>query len=220
MSQLLVPLYEHPADRPDAWEAVLRVPERLHGVILNPASGPGSSPDPAFVAVADRLRGAGVRVLGYADTDYARRPHAQVVDELLKYRDWYATDGIFLDQVSSGRDAHAHYRRLSVAARAAGAETLVFNHGVHPDPAYLDLAEVLVTFEGTWDTYLADGRPPEWTRAHPAHRFCHLVYAAPTDVAALAAGRGAGVHCAVPGDGEHPWGTLPHGLGLGAGVRR
>jgi hypothetical protein len=223
VTQLLVPLYEHPADRPEAWAALLCAPERLYGVILNPASGPGSSPDPAFAAVAERLRASGVRVLGYVDTDYARRPHAAVVGDLLRHRDWYGTDGTFFDQVSSGPDALAHYRRLAVAARETGAESLVLNHGVHPDPAYLALADVLVTFEGGWDTYLAQGQVPEWTRAHRADRFCHLVYAAPTDVSALAAIRGAAIHCAVPGGGAHPWGTLPHGLGVqgfGTGVRQ
>ncbi|GHH34425.1 spherulation-specific family 4 protein [Streptomyces candidus] len=212
MTQLLVPFYEHPAGRPGAWEALLGAAERLHGVILNPASGPGSAPDPAFAAVAGRLRASGVRVLGYVDTDYARRPHEAVTGDLVRHRDWYAADGAFFDQVSSGPDALAHYRRLAVAARAAGAATLVFNHGVHPDPGYLDAANVLVTFEGTWDTYRTAGPPPDWTARHPADRFCHLVYAAPADVGALAAGRGAAVHCAVPGDGAHPWGTLPYGL--------
>ncbi|MFF0743296.1 spherulation-specific family 4 protein [Streptomyces sp. NPDC004111] len=220
MTQLLVPLYEHPADRPEAWAAVLRAPERLYGVILNPASGPGTASDPAFAEVAGLLRAAGVRVLGYVDTDYARRPHAAVVADLLRHRDWYGTDGVFLDQVSSGPDALAHYRRLAVAARETGARSLVLNHGVHPDPAYLPLADVLVTFEGNWRSYQAQDPVPGWTRAHPADRFCHLVYEAPTDISALAAIRGAAVHCAVPGGGAHPWGTLPHGLGdQGPGAR-
>ncbi|MEU8890971.1 spherulation-specific family 4 protein [Streptomyces sp. NPDC048442] len=218
MRQLLVPFYEHPAERPDAWEALLRVPEQLYGVVLNPASGSGSSPDPAFAAVAERLRESGVRVLGYVDTDYARRPHADVVRDLLQYRDWYGTSGAFLDQVSSGADAFAHYRRLAVAARAAGSGSLVLNHGTHPDPAYLRLADVLVTFEGSWETYLAAPDAPAWTAGYPADRFCHLVYEAPADVdvAFLATRRGAAVHCAVPGGGEHPWGTLPQGLSAAA----
>jgi hypothetical protein len=212
VTRLLVPFYEHPADRPDDWEALLGAARRLHGVVLNPASGPGSAPDPAFAAVAGRLRASGVRVLGYVDTDYARRPHGRVAADLVRHRDWYGTDGAFLDQVSSGPGALAHYRRLAVAARSAGAASLVFNHGVHPDPGYLPLADVLVTFEGTWETYRSADPPPDWTARHPADRFCHLVHAAPADVDALAARRGAAVHCAVPGDGAHPWGTLPHGV--------
>ncbi|WP_037647896.1 spherulation-specific family 4 protein [Streptomyces flavidovirens] len=207
MKNLLVPFYEHPTERPDAWEAVIRAAPRLFGVVLNPDSGSGAAPDPAFAAVSSRLRAAGVRVLGYADTDYARRPHAAVVQDLLRHRDWYGADGAFLDQVTAGPDALPHYRRLAVAARAAGAATLVLNHGVHPHPGFLELADVLVTFEGTWDTYRRTVETPPWTAAYAPARFCHLVYAAPP-----AAAFTAGIGCAVPGQGPHPWGTLPHAL--------
>ncbi|MFD5621697.1 hypothetical protein ACFWJF_25070, partial [Streptomyces yangpuensis] len=39
---LLVPLYEHPADRPEAWERLIRSADRLHSVVLNPDSGAGA----------------------------------------------------------------------------------------------------------------------------------------------------------------------------------
>ncbi|WNO75019.1 spherulation-specific family 4 protein [Streptomyces sp. AM8-1-1] len=206
MKTLLVPYYEHPAEQPGAWDALVAAAPRLHGVVLNPASGPGEAPDAAFAAAALRLREAGVRVLGYADTDYARRPHAEVVRDLLRHRDWYGTDGAFLDQVSADPGALPHYRRLAVAARAAGSASLVLNHGVHPDPGYADLADLLVTFEGPWDSYRALD-VPAWTEGHPPDRFCHLVYGAPPGARASAA-----VHCVVPGTGAHPWGTLPYAL--------
>ncbi|MFC9814401.1 spherulation-specific family 4 protein [Streptomyces virginiae] len=215
---LLVPLYEHPADRPDAWERLIRCADRLHSVVLNPDSGPGAARDERFALVAERLREAGVPVLGYVDTDYGRRPHAAVVQDLLRHRDWYATDGAFLDQASADPELLPHYRRLTVAARAAGAHTLVLNHGAHPHPGYVELADLLVTFEGPWDAYREASAPPPWTADHPAQRFCHLVYAVPPgEIAARLAGelaeqRGAGVHCAVPGSGPHPWGTLPYAL--------
>ncbi|MGW0363157.1 spherulation-specific family 4 protein [Streptomyces sp. NPDC002990] len=216
---LLVPLYEHPADRPEAWERLIRAAGRLHSVVLNPDNGPGDAPDERFARVSTRLREAGVSVLGYADTDYGRRPHAAVVRDLLRHRDWYGADGAFLDQAASGPELLAHYGRLAIAARAAGARTLVLNHGVHPHPGYARLADLLVTFEGPWDAYRDPAaEPPPWTADHPAQRFCHLVYAVPPGAPAaelaerLAAERGAGVHCAVPGTGAHPWGTLPYFL--------
>ncbi|MFE6837264.1 spherulation-specific family 4 protein [Streptomyces sp. NPDC057705] len=211
---LLVPLYEHPADRPEAWERLIDSAGRLHSVVLNPDSGPGAAPDERFALVAERLREAGVPVLGYADTDYGRRPHAEVVQDLLRHRDWYATDGAFLDQASADPELLPHYGRLAVAARAAGARTLVLNHGVHPHPGYAELADLLVTFEGPWDAYRDAAAVPPWTADHPAQRFCHLVYAVPpgAPAAELAEERRAGVHCAVPGTGAHPWGTLPYAL--------
>ncbi|GLV97386.1 spherulation-specific family 4 protein [Streptomyces lavendulae] len=212
---LLVPLYEHPADRPEDWELLIRSAGRLHSVVLNPDSGPGRAPDEGFADVCARLRDAGVTVLGYVDTDYGRRPHGEVVRDLLRHRDWYATDGAFLDQAAAGPELLPHYGRLAVSARAAGARTLVLNHGVHPHPGYVGLADLLVTFEGPWDAYRdAAAAPPAWTAGHPARTFCHLVYAVPpgAPAAELAAVRRAGVHCAVPGTGAHPWGTLPNAL--------
>ncbi|MFE5797349.1 spherulation-specific family 4 protein [Streptomyces sp. NPDC056503] len=195
---LLVPFYEHPTDRPEGWAALVAAAPTLHGVVLNPANGAGEAPDPAFAEAAGRLRAAGVRILGYADTAYGRRPHAEVVADLLRHRDWYGADGAFLDQVATAPDALPHYRRLAVAARAAGAATLVLNHGAHPDEGYAELADLLVTFEGPWDTYRTLDLP-----AAPHH--CHLVYAAPPGFRPAT-----GIHCAVPGTGAHPWGTLPH----------
>ncbi|MGW7055793.1 spherulation-specific family 4 protein [Streptomyces sp. NPDC054887] len=208
MKNLLVPFYEHPAERPDAWESLLRAASRLYGVVLNPADGPGEAPDPAFAAVSARLRAAGVRVLGYTDTDYARRPHTAVVRDLLRHRDWYGADGAFLDQAASGPEALPHYRGLAAAARAAGSATVVLNHGVRPDPGYRRLADLLVTFEGTWETYREspEARSPA-AAPRSRERVCHLVYAAPPAAAFTAA-----VGCVVPGGAPHPWGTLPHAL--------
>ncbi|MFG2333732.1 spherulation-specific family 4 protein [Streptomyces sp. NPDC048604] len=200
MPTLLVPYYEHPAERPEAWAALVAAAPRLYGVVLNPESGPGRAADPAFADVAGRLRAAGVRVLGYTDADYGRRPHGEVVADLLRHRDWYGADGAFLDQVPTGPEAVAHFRRIAVAARAAGARTLVFNHGAQPHPSYAPLADLFVTFEGPWDSYRDLDLPS-------GDRHCHLVYAAPADARLTSA-----VQCAVPGGGAHPWGTLPHAL--------
>ncbi|WP_432025543.1 spherulation-specific family 4 protein [Streptomyces sp. 1222.5] len=213
MSTLLVPYYEHPAVRPADWAAVLAAAPRLYGVVLNPASGPGDRPDAAFAETAAGLRTAGVTVLGYVDTGYARRPHEDVVRDLARHRAWYGTEGAFLDQVSSGIGEFGHYERLATAARALGCPTLALNHGTRPHPGYAALAELLVTFEGPWSAYR---RTPAQVpaRAPGGALECHLVYGVPAgaDVAAAARERGARVHCAVPGDGAHPWGTLPHGL--------
>ena len=212
MTELLVPYYEHPSARPAEWAAIVAAAPRLYGVVLNPDSGPGDHPDPAFAEVAARLRGAGTRVLGYADTDYGRRPHADVVRDLVRHRDWYGTDGAFLDQVATGYEEFPYCQRLAMAAWDAGCTTLTLNHGTLPHPSYARIADVLVTFEGAWTSYRE--LPPHTWRGPTGVRLCHLVYGVPPDVdlADLAGARGASVHCAVPGMGDHPWGTLPHSL--------
>ncbi|MFF3610944.1 spherulation-specific family 4 protein [Streptomyces sp. NPDC002580] len=206
---LLVPYYEHPFVRPAEWDALLAAAPRLYAVVLNPASGPGDHLDRGFAAIAGRLRAAGVRVLGYADTDYGRRPVADVVVDLTRHRDWYGTDGAFLDQAAAVEGGLGYYRRLAAEARELGGGGLVLNHGTAPHPSYAGIADVLVTFEGTWTGYRRRP-PPPWTG--PGTNLCHLVHGVPAgvDAEALARERGAALYCAVPGSGDHPWGTLPH----------
>ncbi|MHB9862383.1 spherulation-specific family 4 protein [Streptomyces sp. YIM S03343] len=212
MTALLVPYYEHPSVRPVEWEALIGAAPRLYGVILNPASGPGERPDPAFAQVSARLRAAGVRVLGYADTDYGRRPVADVLRDLAYHRAWYSTDGFFLDQTATDPHRFPHYRRLASAARATGCTTLALNPGTPPHPLYATIADVLITFEGPWTTYHHLPGPPWY--GPPGPLTCHLIHSTPphTDPGSLSRTRGAALHCAVPGTGAHPWGTLPQGV--------
>ncbi|MDY0811706.1 spherulation-specific family 4 protein [Kitasatospora purpeofusca] len=221
--RLLVPLYVHPAVDPAAWQAVAAAdPGRIAAVVLNLADGPGD-PDHVFAEAAEELRRAGLPLLGYADTDYGRRPHAAVVQDVLTYRQRHGITGVYLDQVSTAPGALPHYRRLATAARAAGCATVVFGHGDHPDPGYAEvgLADLLVTFEGDWTAYQGLALPL-WTGRHAAARFCHLVYDVPVErsgeATALIAARRAGVGCAVPGTGDNPWRTLPHELTVGRPV--
>ncbi|MGW4868027.1 spherulation-specific family 4 protein [Streptomyces chartreusis] len=210
MSDLLIPYYEHPSVRRAEWDAIIAAAPRLHGVVLNPASGPGEAPDPAFAEVAARLASAAVRVLGYVDTDYGRRAHAEVVRDIARHRDWYRADGVFLDQVATSRAEFAYYQRLATAAWGADCGTLALNHGTEADPVYARIADLLVTFEGSYASYarlVGRHRQPA-----TGARLCHLVYGVPpgVDLTETARSYGASVHCAVPGRGRHPWGTLPH----------
>ncbi|MEU4211885.1 spherulation-specific family 4 protein [Streptomyces sp. NPDC026206] len=220
---LLVPLYAHPAVHPQEWAALPAAAPGLYAVVLNVADGPGGRPDADFRAAAGRLRGAGVRLLGYVDTGYGRRPARAVVADIHRHRRWYGVDGVFLDQAAADAALLPRYRRLVRTARVLGARTVVLNPGTHPDPGYASLPDLLVTFEGPWQEYRR-ARVPTWTADHPPGRFCHLVHGVPRghaeQVARIAGGRGAGVHCAAPGSGANPWRSahLP-GAGAAEGAR-
>ncbi|WP_328806214.1 spherulation-specific family 4 protein [Streptacidiphilus fuscans] len=197
-ARILVPAYFHPAVEPDAWAALRRAARRLTAVVLNPASGPGDAPDPAYTQVRAGLRET--RVLGYVDTDYGRRPHGEVVAEIERHRAWYDVDGVFLDQTLAGPDGVAYYARLGVAARSLGAGFVALNPGTRVHWAYHDLADLVVTFEGSWDTYRGlPGQDGDIAPFDP-DRDCHLVHAAPPD---------APVHgYATPGTLPNPWAVL------------
>ncbi|MQY12307.1 hypothetical protein SRB5_24400 [Streptomyces sp. RB5] len=209
---LLVPLYVHPAVDPGAWRRLVDAAPLLYGVVLNAADGPGDAPDAGYPAAVGSLRRAGVRVLGYVDLAYGGRTAAEVGRDVRRHREWYGAEGAFLDRATSGADRLPGARAAVRAARGEGARTVVLNPGVHPDPDYARAADVLVTFEGPWQTYTRLA-VPSWTRRHRAERFCHLVHGVPDGlrdlVARLARQRGAGVHWAVSATGVNPWQSAP-----------
>ncbi|MFL6055110.1 MAG: spherulation-specific family 4 protein [Actinoallomurus sp.] len=207
---VLVPAYFHPALFPSEW-ARLADP-RLATVVLNVHNGPGPARDPVFAAAVDRVLAAGGRVAGYIDTAYGARPAGDIDADARRYRAWYGVADVFLDQVAAGPEALQTYRRTCEELRSHGVGFIVGNHGVHPDPGYASVADVLVTFEGPWSAYMRL-RPPEWATRLPARRLCHLVYAIPPGTyewaLRLACRNNAGVVYVTDGDGANPWGRLP-----------
>lgn len=210
---VLLPLYAHPAVDPDAWRQAARAAGRVRGVVLNAADGPGDDLDPAFATAAGALRTAGVPVFGYVDLDYGERPDAEVAADLERHRAWFAVDGWFFDRAPSDKSALAQCRRTIRSARRTGARTVVLNPGVHPAPGYARVADLIVTFEGHWTSYVAPFDRPRWTARHPPERFCHLVYGVPRAMSEVAVrtahDRGAAVCCAVGGELPNPWSALP-----------
>lgn len=217
---LLIPLYVHPAEDPGAWHRLIRSAADTYGVVLNPANGPGERPDPAFAAAASALRAAGARLLGYVDTDYGIRDDAEIADEVRRHREWYAADGCFLDRVTATADGLSACRRLVRALRRQGAGTVVLNPGVHPAVGYARLADLTVTFEGHWSTYVSAFSRPAWTARQAPERLCHLVYGVPEALVPLAVRtaheRGAAVCGPVTGELPNPWSELSPAL---SGVR-
>ncbi|KDQ70546.1 spherulation-specific family 4 protein [Streptomyces halstedii] len=216
---LLVPLYVHPAEDPGAWHRLIAAARRTYAVVLNPASGPGTAPDPAYVSAAAALRSAGAHVLGYVDTDYGERPPSEVADEVAKHRDWYQADGCFLDRTPSGAAELPTCRRLVRRIRRSGVPLVALNPGVHPAPGYIRAADLVVTFEGHWSTYVSAFSRPEWAVRQPPDRFCHLVYGVPAALIPLAVRtareRGAAVSGPVTGELPNPWARLTPALGGG-----
>ncbi|WP_433504432.1 spherulation-specific family 4 protein [Pseudonocardia halophobica] len=212
-----VPAYFHP-DREAADWAGLTAAARAGAVgivVVNPASGVGTGADPAYRrACADLAEIPGVVVAGYVDTAYGARPAGEVVAEARAYAQRYGIRGVFADQVPSGRDHLPAYTALAADLRTAGLGPLLLNPGVRPDEGYLEIADVVVTFEGSWETYRAE-RPGE-PRAGRA-RTWHLVHGTPARM--IEATRSWMVHAGV----DHgyvtdrrlpnPWDGLPRTTG-------
>jgi hypothetical protein len=231
---LLVPAYAHPTVAPDLWRRVIAAAPLLRAVIVNPASGPGTEVDPSYLSVVERLHAAQVQLVSYVDTDYGRRPLRLIEADLAAYRDFYGIRDVFFDQVTAGEDALGHYTDTVSRARDAGARFVVLNPGVPPHPGYLDLANVVVSFEGSWQDYRSTGwsmlqrlvvhRPGAQHFGAPAAvpgRLCHLVYDLPRGPGAAeafgellrrAATAGVETVFASDGSGDNPWTTFPQRL--------
>ncbi|MGW6863678.1 spherulation-specific family 4 protein [Streptomyces sp. NPDC054901] len=213
---LLVPLYVHPAEDPGAWHRLITGASATYGVVINPGDGPGERPDPAFTAAAAALRTAGARLLGYVDTAYGERGPAEVVHEMIRHQKWYGAHGAFLDRVAATPRELPATRRLVRSLRRLGATPVVLNPGVHPVAGYVRLADLTVTFEGHWSTYVSAFTQPAWTARHAPERLCHLVYGVPEALVPLAVRtareRGAAVSGPVTGELPNPWKQLTPAL--------
>jgi hypothetical protein len=209
---LAVPAYFHPAVAASDWRWLAGMAHMLRFVIMNVHNGPGATLDTTYGPAVEELKAAGVRVIGYVDTNYGRVPPAEVARHVTTYRDRYGLEGAFLDQTSAGLDQLDHYAQCVLAARTAGARFVVLNPGTHPHPGYVDLANVTVTFEGTWTEYVTLS-VPEWVHRYPSSRFCHLVHSLPhagfEDGLHLAAERHVGSVFLTDRRGANPWDRMP-----------
>jgi hypothetical protein len=179
-------------------------------VVVNPDSGPGAREGRAYGEAVRTLQAAGVRVLGYVPTRYGTRPVADVVADVRRYRAWYGVDGIFFDEASADASLLPYYRVVSRQVRGDGGRLVVLNPGVPPASGYFDLADVVVTFEGTHAGYAtAMEATPDWLRRVRPERIAHLVYGASRAEALDAvAGSTAGYVYVTSGAMPNPWRNL------------
>lgn len=202
--KLAVPAYFHPARDAAAWALLATRAPGVGLVVVNPCSGVGEGVDPAYLPLC---AGPWRPVLaGYVDTAYATRPLREVVREIAAYRERYGIGAIFADRVPSDVAHVGYYRGLG---SLLGPDRLVLNPGTVPHAGYLEIADVVVTFE---DTGAAHARAQP---AAPAGRaaVCHLVHDAPSathrTVLARAARRGATYAFVTDRRLPSPWGGLP-----------
>ncbi|NSC23754.1 phage tail protein [Streptomyces albus subsp. chlorinus] len=226
-----VPGCAHPMLAPREWAELSRpglgalsgpgrAPGPLHWAVLDVADGPGTRSDPYCAPAAAALRSAGVAVLGRLDMRDGARAFGELVSEAHRYLDWYRVDGFYLAHCPGGADRLARVRRLTATLRALlGGERagghLVLAPGGPPHPEHVECGDQLVTYDGNWADYRWS-QAEEWTAAHPAERFCHLVHSLPRthldEALRIASWQGAGTVCFTDRTrtrGQNPWETLP-----------
>lgn len=175
--RIILPCYDpYPNEE---WEVIFDHAADVWAVILNVNSGVGSALDPGYVAMAQRLRAAGVKCLGYVSTRYGERPIGEVQREIGLWFAWYQVEGIFADEQSSFPSKLPYYNRIK---NACGSAILVTNPGITPDAAYADLEAIICVAETDQETYLEKAFLP-WTNKKTT---LHIVYGV-TDAARVLA---------------------------------
>jgi hypothetical protein len=186
---LLIPLYLYPANIHtnavynrliDLKKSHPRVPV---WVILNPASGPGMQPDANYTKAIDRLRGAGVMVLGYVSTEYGKRSMSAMLADLDTWRKFYPrVHGAFFDEMpyKDVPAASQRQRQLRDAATARGFWPTVANPGAATPERFFaeEVADVIMVHEGgeypteaslKGDYFGGYADYPPWTRSVLVH---------------------------------------------------
>jgi spherulation-specific family 4 protein len=196
---------------PDGIARIAARPVRDRVVVFNPDSGPGTVRRAGYRSAVAAEQRARTRVIGYVHTGWGARDPAAVRADVMRYRSWYGVDGIFFDETAHDAAQLPYYAALAHDTRADGLAVVAFNPGTVPAPGYVDLADIVVTFEGPARAYDAALRSmPQWTREVPRRKLAHLLYDATRAQALHAVTEGsAGYVYATSASLPDPWSTLP-----------
>lgn len=206
-----VPAFFPPPD----WTRAVHDGQIAPGVmILNPASGPGPSPDTALQGSVSHAQDSGSAVIGYIGTEYGARPLAEAERYVRQYQSWYGVTGIFLDQTpTEGTRNIGYYRSLArYIHQAIPGATIWLNPGDFPARAYMSVGNVVMVFEGPYKNYV-NLPVPSWVKDYRPGRFAHTIYATPeaaiSSAVKLSRERNAGHLFITDLVGSNPYSALP-----------
>jgi hypothetical protein len=215
---ILVPAYFYPAGPGfEDWKRLIEAAAPVPIVaIANPATGPGKSLNVDYAAIVLRAKKAGVKVIGYVNTEYAKRPRPEIEAEIDRWVRFYPEiQGIFLDAQASAPEHVEFYAALRDYARQKIKEAfLVANPGTVCAEEYLarSTADVTILFQdkGGFEAF----NLPSWARNHHPRQFGAIPYAVETaeqmrDAVREAVAKGIGHLYVTDGAGANPWGQLP-----------
>ncbi|MEU4515321.1 spherulation-specific family 4 protein [Nonomuraea wenchangensis] len=239
--RVAVPAYFLPGgDTAADWSLMNTAAGKPGILVANVANGPGDEAEPAYTSALAAAHAAGIKVIGYVDTGYfgttglgtrlgsasADDWRAQIQSDVNKWYQFYGAsiDGIFFDQAqnacgpTAGSQTYADLYREATAyvKKYHPGATTVANPGVSPNPCYADAADILVTFEGSYGSYLdrrAPYLPAAWEARHDPRRIWHLVYDVPASglatVMSLSKANNAGYVYVTDDVLPNPWDRLP-----------
>ncbi|PRP85026.1 putative cell surface spherulin 4-like protein [Planoprotostelium fungivorum] len=163
---ILVPLYQYPNDGTfsDLVKSVQNLTSVQFFVVVNPASGPGSTlyPDSNYIKAISQLNTFdNVITIGYVRTNYGNQPIANVTADINTYAGWsnysaanISMHGIFFDESPAVNVSASLSFIKNVTDRARlsiPSSTIVTNQGVIPETLdYFTYTDYLVIFEESY----------------------------------------------------------------------
>jgi Spherulation-specific family 4 len=180
---ILLPLYIYPNwydKNKYAWKQVIVAAKKVSIVaIINPNSGPNHAPpNTDYQQGIKDLQQAGVKIIGYVPSNYAKRDIQAVKADIDLYTKHFKVDGIFIDEATSTSDKAPYYQQLYQYLKSRSRSyQVIINPGVNVDESYISqqVADVVVTFENHqkhWNNY----RLPVYNKKYLSQQFAALVH--------------------------------------------
>lgn len=171
----LVPLYTYPTH--PSWTAIIAAkakhPEVPVIAVVNPSNGPGPGISADYAAGIAKLRAAGIKVLGYVATGYAKRSEPLVKTDIDRWKSFYpGVTGIFFDEMANTAGLEDYYRRQTSYARSLGLNYTVGNPGADTAPAYVGVVDMILVYENSGLRPLSN-----WHDKYPRESFGIIPYA-------------------------------------------
>ena len=185
--QILIPMYKYPHLNDPYWQQVTNMGgSKIPYVVVNPASGPGTSVDSNYVRQISSNINSGIKNIAYVATGYQSRSTADIMADIDKYGSLYGISnfsGVFLDEVASGTDANARYMENVYKSIKSKYPNLmvVGNPGKSITDSIAPYSDIFVTKEVSANTYLNNYHAPTSAfENNPANanRIMHIIYGA------------------------------------------
>jgi parallel beta-helix repeat protein len=209
---LLVPAYSYPSPA-TYWNTLDAAVPPVKYLVANPATGPGLTADPNYVAAIDASLAAGITVLGYINTADGATPSATVETQVGLWSSLYGVTSILLDNAATSTGEISYYSALCTYIHgAAEGAIVVLNHGAIPAEGYAPLADILVVFENA-ETAWSAFTPASWFTSYPPSKFGVLITSASgqplmSSLMAQAQDYGIGNLYITDQGGGNPYGTI------------
>lgn len=145
----LIPLYSYPTSSNWAQlitDAAANPTVQIYA-IANVASGPGGSSNPDYVTGISNLQAAGIKVLGYVDSNYGSIAISTVETNMDHWRTWYSVNGIFVDEMNNIAGGESYYSALLSYGHAHSQNPMIGNPGTSIGASYIGTMDVIISYE-------------------------------------------------------------------------